>query len=59
MVIIGKSLNHKNQATTEIYARLDLDPVRASVNTATAAMMQAAGLKSGAAVVQFQIPKVA
>lgn len=41
MVIIGKSLNHKNQATTAIYARLDLDPVRASVNAATAAMMEA------------------
>ena len=53
MVIIGKSLNHKNQATTAIYARLDLDPVRASVNTATSAMMEAAGLKASAEVVQF------
>ena len=53
MVIIGKSLNHKNQATTSIYARLDLDPVRASVNTATSAMMEAAGLKASAEVVQF------
>jgi integrase len=45
LAIIGKSLNHKNQQTTAIYARLDLDPVRASVNSATTAMMQAAGLK--------------
>jgi len=45
LVVIGKSLNHKNQATTAIYARLDLDPVRASVNTATAAMLEAGGLK--------------
>ena len=45
MAIIGKSLNHKNQSTTAIYARLDLDPVRASVNTATTAMMEAGGLK--------------
>ncbi len=59
MVIIGKSLNHKNQATTAIYARLDLDPVRASVNTATSAMMEAAGMKTGADVVQFQPSKVA
>lgn len=44
LAIIGKSLNHKSQLTTAIYARLDLDPVRASVNTATAAMMEAAGL---------------
>ena len=58
LVIIGKSLNHKNQATTAIYARLDLDPVRASVNTATAAMMQAAGLKAGAEVVPLRQPKL-
>lgn len=36
--IIGKSLGHKNQATTAIYARLDLDPVRASVNEAVRLM---------------------
>ena len=45
LAIIGKSLNHKNQSTTAIYARLDLDPVRASVNTATKAMIEAGGLK--------------
>lgn len=56
LVIIGKSLNHKNQATTAIYARLDLDPVRASVNTATAAMMQAAGIGKVAESVQSQLP---
>jgi integrase len=45
--IIGRSLGHKNVATTAIYARLDLDPVRASVNTAADAIMAAAnGLKS-------------
>ncbi len=54
LAIIGKSLNHKNQNTTAIYARLDLDPVRDSVNTATSAMMAAAGLKNGADVVQFK-----
>lgn len=37
--IIGKSLNHRNQSTTAIYARLDLDPVRAAVERATAAML--------------------
>lgn len=40
--IIGRSLNHKNQSTTAIYARLDLDPVRASMEKATSAMMAAA-----------------
>ena len=59
LVIIGKSLNHKNQATTAIYARLDLDPVRASVNTATSAMMEAAGLKTSADVVQIPVQKAA
>lgn len=50
MAIIGKSLNHKSQQATAIYARLDLDPVRQSVNTATSAMMEAAGLKPVAEV---------
>ncbi|HQT26829.1 MAG TPA: tyrosine-type recombinase/integrase [Burkholderiales bacterium] len=52
--IIGKSLNHKNTSTTAIYARLDLDPVRESVNTATSAMMAAAGLKEAAEVVKLK-----
>ncbi len=50
LTIIGKSLNHKTHQATAIYARLDLDPVRASVNTATTAMMQAAGVKKTAQV---------
>jgi integrase len=42
--IIGKTLAHKNVATTAIYARLNLDPVRQSVNLATSAMFEAAGM---------------
>jgi len=57
LAIIGKSLNHKNQNTTAIYARLDLDPVRESVNTATSAMMAAAGLKKTANVIPLQKKK--
>lgn len=45
MAIIGKSLNHKNQNTTAIYARLDLDPVRESVNAATKAILNAANIR--------------
>jgi len=40
--IIGKSLNHKNASTTAIYARLDIDPVRKSVETANKAILKAA-----------------
>ena len=40
--IIGKSLGHKSTRATAIYARLDLDPVRVSVNKATAAILRAA-----------------
>lgn len=58
LLIIGKSLNHKTHQATAIYARLDLDPVRQSVNTATSAMMEAAGLKVGAAVVQLPKTRV-
>ena len=52
--IIGKSLNHKTHQATAIYARLDLDPVRQSVNTATSAMMVAAGLKEPAQVLPLR-----
>jgi integrase len=55
--IIGKSLNHKTHQATAIYARLDLDPVRQSVNTATAAMMVAAGLKKKTEVVRLRTAK--
>ncbi len=57
LAIIGKSLNHKNQNTTAIYARLDLDPVRDSVNTATSAMLAAGGLTKPGEIVQFRKKK--
>lgn len=38
--IIGKSLGHKSQQSTQVYARLHNDPVRASIDTATDAMFQ-------------------
>jgi integrase len=40
--IIGKSLGHKSLGATQVYARLNLDPVRLSVEKATDAMMLAA-----------------
>lgn len=54
LAIIGKSLNHKNQSTTAIYARLDLDPVRDSVNRATSAILTAAGVKQSADVMSIK-----
>lgn len=54
LTIIGKSLNHKTHQATAIYARLDLDPVRQSVNTATSAMMAAAGQKQTAEVLPIK-----
>lgn len=47
--IIGKTLAHKNVSTTAIYARLNLDPVRQSLNSATHAMLTAAGMLPEAA----------
>lgn len=44
LVMIGKSLNHKSVQTTAIYARLDKEPVRASVELATKKMLEAAGI---------------
>ncbi len=54
LVIVGKSLNHKSPSTTAIYARLDLDPIRASVERATGAMLTAAGLKPVVEVVPLK-----
>ena len=38
--IIGKSLGHRSQDATQVYAHLYMDPVRASVERATAAMLE-------------------
>ena len=53
LAIIGKTLGHRSQQSTAIYARLDLDPVRQSVGTATAAILAAAGMKSAADVISL------
>ena len=37
--IVGKTLGHKSLEATAVYARLNLDPVRASVEKATATML--------------------
>ena len=50
LAIIGKSLHHKSQNTTAIYARLDLDPVRESVNSATNAILEAGGISKSSPI---------
>jgi integrase len=42
--MIGRTLAHKNVSTTAIYARLNLDPVRESMQKAATAMLAAGGL---------------
>jgi integrase len=37
--VIGRSLGHKSLRSTQIYARLNLDPIRASIEKATDAML--------------------
>jgi len=41
--VIGKSLGHSSLASTQIYARLQLDPVRQAVSNASDSMIKAAG----------------
>ena len=38
--IIGRSLGHKNQQSTAIYARLSIDPIKESVEKAAQAMLK-------------------
>ena len=57
LAIIGKSLNHKNQNTTAIYARLDLDPIRESVNAANDAMLMAGDTAAAPEVLKFNRKK--
>jgi integrase len=42
LIVVGKSLGHKSPQATAIYSRLDLAPVRKSVESATHAMFLAA-----------------
>jgi integrase len=55
--IISKSLNHRNISTTAIYARLNIDSVRESMEKATAAMLAAGGLADNNNVVTLRKAK--
>jgi integrase len=44
LAIIGKSLGHADLKSTQVYARLQLDPVKDAVSKASGAMLEAAGV---------------
>ena len=50
--IVGKTLGHKSVEATAVYARLNTDPVRASMKKAVAAMKEGAE-QSGKKVVKI------
>lgn len=54
LLLISKSLNQKSLEAAQIYSRLDLDPVRQSVDRATSAMFEAATLKPKAKVIKLE-----
>ena len=49
LAIVGKSLGHADLKSTQVYARLQLDPVRDAVAKASAKMIDAAGVTIDAA----------
>ena len=48
LAIIGKSLGHADLGSTQVYARLQLDPVRDAVSRASDKMISASGFHVGA-----------
>ena len=45
LAIIGKSLGHADLKSTQVYSRLQLDPVKDAVSRASGAMVEAAGVQ--------------
>jgi integrase len=54
LLVIGRSLGHKSQAATVIYSRLNIDPIRQSMETATQNMLVAAGVSKPGEVVPIK-----
>ncbi|HVW96131.1 MAG TPA: site-specific integrase [Mucilaginibacter sp.] len=55
--IIGKSLGHRSPEATQIYARLHIDPIRASVEKATNAMFSFSGKDSATNINPISVPR--
>ena len=47
LLVIGKALGHKDHRSTKVYSRLDVEPVRKSIASATAAITRAANGTGG------------
>jgi integrase len=45
LAITGKALGHADLKSTQVYSRLQLDPVRQAVSTAVASMLEVGGVK--------------
>jgi integrase len=58
LVIIGKSLGHRSPTSTAIYSRLNLDPVKDSMLTATRAMLSVANLLPEAEITSIETAKL-
>jgi integrase len=54
LLMIGKTLGHKSQAATAIYAHLNIDPVRQAMATATSALLQAGKMKESGKLVSLK-----
>lgn len=59
LLVIGKLLGHKSVDATMIYSRLHTDPVRDSMERATAAMLGHAAMKRSKEVVNIKGKKKA
>jgi hypothetical protein len=57
LAVIGRQLGHRDAKSTAIYARLDLEPVRAAVERAEAAMRATAAKPTDAEVVALPVKR--
>ena len=57
LAIIGKSLGHADLKSTQVYSRLQLDPVKDAVSRASGAMVEAAGVQIGGSGVELVTEK--
>jgi hypothetical protein len=54
LLVIGKSLGHKSQQATAVYAHLELDPIRESMSRAASAILVAGGARADAEVTELK-----